>query len=106
MRLFRDLNESDRQHHLAVAGQMSPGNVYFFDPPVWAVPNERRLKGSPDEGVPILFTYAQFVRFRCRPSIFQDCVFSVQAGQEPYTGRFEFTVSLLFTREMTAPQPI
>src|SRR3990167_397321 len=108
MRLFWDLNKEDREHHLQVANQLSPGSVYFFDPPVWAVPHERQLKGSPDKDVPILFDYGEFINFRRPPSLFRDCLFSVQeaqVNQKQPTGQSEFTVSLLFTREAPAPRP-
>ncbi len=102
MRLFRDLSLAEQEHHLQTATGLIVGNIYRFRPAIHAVPLQRLIKGVPDYGVPIRFSYGQLIRFRDRPSVFRDCLFLVQTRVKR-EGQFEFVVPLLFTTETPRP---
>lgn len=103
MKLFRELSLADQERHLEIANSLTVGNVYRFRPAIQAIPLQRLIKGVQDHGVPVRFSYGQFIRFRNQPSVFRDCLFLVQTRVK-HEGRFEFVVPLLFTTE--TPRPI
>ncbi|MBI2100603.1 MAG: hypothetical protein HYT47_01100 [Candidatus Vogelbacteria bacterium] len=105
MKLFSDLSLEEQEHHLRIVSQLLVGNVYRFKPAIRAVPLERLIKGLPASGVPVKFSYGQFLRFRDWPSKFRDCLFLVQTrDRERGAGRFDFVVPLLFTSDLPPPR--
>ena len=106
MRLFRDLSERDKKHHLKIARKLEEGGVYSFKTPIQAVPLNCQMSGAANRDIPVVFSSAKFIRCRRGKGNFQDCLFSVQTGLAEQAGLFEYVVPVLFTRDMPIPSPI
>lgn len=107
MRLFKDLSPADKNYHNLIASGLIVGKTYRFKPAMKALPLTRWRQGSPYYAIPIELYYGEFIRWRCWPSEFQDCLFLVQLRDvvDPAEeGCLEFLVSVLFTRCVRRPR--